>query len=82
MLAAVRQPKGLKKLVLADSLSDVLLFIKGVKRLREALPQDIQDEMKKREDAGTTEGEEREVCGFLLCEAHHKNGSYAQWFCR
>ncbi len=59
---AIRQPKGLMKLVLADSLSDMPLFIKGVERLREALPQKVQAEMKKHEDAGTTDGDEYEKC--------------------
>jgi len=58
----VRQSKGLKKLVFADSLSDVPPFIEGVKRLREALPQDIQDKMKRQEDTGRTESEECKKC--------------------
>lgn len=66
---AARQPKGLKKLVLANSLSDVPLFIEGVTKLREALPQNIQDEMKKHEDAGTTESDEYEKCvGFFFAK--------------
>ena len=67
---AIHQPKGLKKLVLADSLSDIPLFIKGVTKLRAALPQDIQDEMKKHEDAGTTESEEYEKCVDFFLAKH------------
>jgi proline-specific peptidase len=59
---AIRQPKGLKKLVLADSLSDMPLFSKGVERLRTALPQEVQDEMKEHEVAGTTDSERYEKC--------------------
>jgi len=59
---AIRQPKGMKKLVLADSLSDLPLFVKGVDRLRAELPQQVQNEMKKHEDAGTIDSEAYEKC--------------------
>lgn len=67
---AIRQPKGLKKLVLADSLSDLPLFVKGVERLRADLPQEIQYEMKKHEDAGTTDSEGYEKCVDIYFAKH------------
>jgi len=67
---AIRQPKGLKKRVLADSLSDMPLFAKGVEKLRTALPQEVQDEMKKHEGAGTTDSEGYEKC-VDVCFAKH-----------
>jgi L-proline amide hydrolase len=38
------------------------LFAKGVEKLRTALPQEVQDEMKKHEDTGTTDSEGYEKC--------------------
>ena len=59
-LHAVRQPKGLKRLVLANAPSDMRLWEEAQNRLRAELPQDVQDTMKKHEDAGTTASKEYE----------------------
>jgi proline-specific peptidase len=67
---AIQQPKGLKKLVLSNALSDMPLFAKEVMKLREALPQDVQEEMKKHEDAGTTDSEEYEKCVDVFFAKH------------
>ncbi|OZJ01372.1 hypothetical protein BZG36_05736 [Bifiguratus adelaidae] len=55
---ATRQPKGLKRLVLQSSPSDMGLWVEATNKLRLNLPQDVQDTLKKHEDAGTTESKE------------------------
>ena len=57
---AIRHPKGLKRLVLANAPSDMKLWEEAQNRLRAELPQDVQDTMKKHEDAGTTSSKEYE----------------------
>lgn len=51
---AVRQPKGLRKLVIADSLASMGLFVEAANVLKKELPQDMQDALNRHEEAGTT----------------------------
>ena len=55
---AVLQPKGLRRLVLASTPSDMKLWIEAQNRLRSQLPQNVQDVLDKHEADGTTESEE------------------------
>jgi L-proline amide hydrolase len=51
---ATRQPKGLGKLVIADSPASMALWVKGANELRKGLPQEVQDALNKHEAADTT----------------------------
>jgi len=56
---AVTKPKGLKNLVLASGPASMSLsFIASQKEKLAQLPQEIQDTLKKHEDAGTTNNPE------------------------
>ncbi|WP_183725478.1 proline iminopeptidase-family hydrolase [Rhizobium sp. BK275] len=50
---AVRQPKGLKALVIANSPANMHTWVAEANRLREELPQEVQDALLKHEEAGT-----------------------------
>ncbi|SFB14428.1 tricorn interacting aminopeptidase F1. Serine peptidase. MEROPS family S33 [Rhizobium sp. NFR07] len=50
---AVRQPKGLKALVIANSPANMHTWVSEANRLREELPQEVQDTLLKHEEAGT-----------------------------
>jgi len=50
---AVRQPKGLKALIIANSPANMHTWVAEANRLREELPQDVQDTLLKHEEAGT-----------------------------
>ncbi|TFK65938.1 proline iminopeptidase [Pluteus cervinus] len=56
--AALRQPTGLKHLVLVSAPADMQLFVEAANRLRGQLPEDVQAALKKHEDAGTTQDKE------------------------
>jgi proline-specific peptidase len=55
---AVKQPTGLKHLVLMSAPADMQLWIASQKALAEKLPQEIQDVLRKHEEEGTTDSEE------------------------
>ncbi|GJE88766.1 proline-specific peptidase [Phanerochaete sordida] len=71
--AAQRQPTGLRRLVLTDSLPALPLWVVSVNKLLKRLPQNIQDTIKKHEADGTLEDEE-------FKEA--KNVFYAHFVCK
>ncbi len=50
---AVRRPDGLKALVIANSPANMHTWVSEANRLREALPQDVQDALLRHELAGT-----------------------------
>ncbi|MFS8048641.1 proline iminopeptidase-family hydrolase [Rhizobium sp. BR 314] len=50
---AVRRPKGLKALVIANSPANMHTWVAEANRLREDLPQEVQDTLLKHEDVGT-----------------------------
>jgi len=55
---AVRRPKGLKALVIADSPASMELWLQAANELREKLPPDVQATLLAHEKAGTTSSEE------------------------
>lgn len=55
---AATKPKGLKNLVLASGPASMQLFMASLKKKLAELPQEIQDTLKKHEDAGTTDDPE------------------------
>jgi proline-specific peptidase len=70
--ALERQPKGLQKLIISDSPSDMEVWVSTATRLRKALPQEIQDTLDKCEREGRTDTEEYEKAvqyfyGLHLC---------------
>jgi L-proline amide hydrolase len=52
---AVRQPMGLKSLVICDSPASMVLWVQEADRLREALPPEVQRTLLRHEAAGTTD---------------------------
>lgn len=70
---AARQPKGLNKLIIADSPADMHEWVKVQNELRRTLPQETQDLMKKHEVADTVESEEYENASMEF---------YSRFFCR
>lgn len=56
----IKQPKGIRKLIISSSPSDMQLFLTAVNRLRAALPQDIQDTLDRCEKEGRTDSTEYE----------------------
>lgn len=56
--AATRQPPGLRRLVISDSPASMPLWEEAAKTLIAGLPEDVQQTMKKHEEAGTTDSEE------------------------
>lgn len=65
---ATTKPNGLKNLVLASGPASMGLFMASLKEKLAKLPQEIQDTLKKHEDAGTTDDEEykKAMIPFLL----------------
>ncbi|KAN0088548.1 Alpha/Beta hydrolase fold [Tylopilus felleus] len=55
---ATQQPKGLHKLVIADSPASMTLWMEAGALLRRQLPQDVQDVLNKHEAEGTTTHED------------------------
>src|SRR5215469_9503343 len=58
---AVRRPKGLKALVIADSPASMRTWVAEANRLRAALPPEVQDTLLRHEAAGTTADPEYEA---------------------
>ena len=58
--AIVQQAKGLRKLILSNSPTDMKLFVGACGRLRKELPQDVQETLDRCEREGKTETEEYE----------------------
>lgn len=56
--AAHRQPKGLKRLILANTPASIPLWEKALGQLLSAWPEEERLMFKKHEDAGTTDSEE------------------------
>jgi len=55
---ATTKPEGLKNLVIASGPASMELFVAAQKEMLRAFPQEIQDTLKKHEDAGTTDDPE------------------------
>lgn len=62
--------KGLRRLVLSSSPASMALFEKGCAGLITKLPKDVQETLKKHEDAGTTDSKEYEEAVQVFYERH------------
>jgi len=58
---AVRNPTGLRRLALMSSLPSMPLWVAEQNKLRSRLPQEVQDILRKHEDAGTRDDKEYEA---------------------
>jgi L-proline amide hydrolase len=67
---AVRQPKGLVSLVIADSPASMALWVSEADRLREDLPPQVQATLLKHEAAGTTDTKEYQDAVKVFNEKH------------
>ena len=65
-----RQPKGLRRLVLADSLASMPLWEVSVNKLLRALPQEMQDKIKEHEEKGTTDSKEYQEIMQVFYQKH------------
>ncbi|KAH9945098.1 proline-specific peptidase [Epithele typhae] len=70
---ATQRPKGLRRLVLANSLASMALWVESANKLRLDLPADVQETLTKHEKDGTTDSKE-----------YHKamDVFYAKYVCR
>ena len=67
---AIRQPKGLHKLVIADSPASMELWIAAADRLRTGLPSDVQETLTRCEKEGKTDTEEYEKAVEVYYDRH------------
>ena len=67
---AITQPKGLRKVVISNSPSDMKLWVQAAGRLRKGLPQDVQDTLTRCEEEGRTESEEYEAAVMVFYARH------------
>jgi L-proline amide hydrolase len=67
---AVRQPKGLKALVIADSPASMALWLQEANRLREALPPQVQATLLEHERDGTTASPEYQKAMRVFYDRH------------
>lgn len=67
---AIRQPKGLHKLVIADSPASMELWVQAADKLRADLPSDVQETLLKHEKEGTTESKEYEDAMEVYYDRH------------
>ncbi|QIW99510.1 hypothetical protein AMS68_005028 [Peltaster fructicola] len=58
---AITQPKGLRKLIIADSPASMVTWVEEAAKLRKQLPQDVQDTLTRCEKEGKTETPEYEA---------------------
>lgn len=67
---AIRQPAGLRGLVIANSPPSMQLWVQEANRLREALPKDVQATLLRHEQAGTTSSAEYEAATQVFYARH------------
>ncbi|MCF8483292.1 MAG: proline iminopeptidase-family hydrolase [Rhodospirillum sp.] len=67
---AVRRPKGLKALVLANSPPSMRLWVSEANRLRQALPQEVQETLLRHEAAGTLTDPEYKAASQVFYDRH------------
>ncbi|KAJ7096082.1 proline iminopeptidase [Mycena epipterygia] len=65
-----RQPRGLRRLILASALASAKLRNEAIARLRPGLPEDVQATFKKHEEAGTTKSEEYKAAMMVFWAKH------------
>lgn len=67
---AVRQPSGLKALIIADSPASMALWSKAAGELRALLPRDVDETLTKHETAGTTDTDEYQQAMRVFYDRH------------
>jgi L-proline amide hydrolase len=67
---AVRQPPGLRSLVIADSPASMALWLQEADKLRAMLPPEVQATLLRHEQAGTTESEEYQTAVRVFYDRH------------
>jgi len=67
---AVRQPTGLRALVIANSPASMALWVQEADRLRAALPPEVQATLLRHEAAGTTESDEYNAAVRVFYDRH------------
>jgi L-proline amide hydrolase len=67
---AVRQPKGLRRLVIANSPASMKTWLEEANRLRRDLPPDVQDTLARHEEAGTIDDEAYQKATGVFYERH------------
>ncbi len=67
---ALRQPDGLRSLVIANSPASMVLWVQEANRLRSSLPSDVQDALTRHEVAGTTDSPEYQAAMMRFYERH------------
>jgi proline-specific peptidase len=67
---AIRQPKGLHRLVIADSPASMELWIQAAGKLRADLPPKVQETLLKHENDGTTDSKEYEEAMEVFYDRH------------
>jgi L-proline amide hydrolase len=67
---AILQPKGLHRLIIADSPADMKMWVIAADKLRQDLPPDVQNTLLKHEKDGTTDGPEYEAAMQVFYDRH------------
>lgn len=67
---AITQPKGIRKLVVSNSPSNMKVWVEAAGRLRKDLPQDVQDTLDRCEEEGKTDTEEYEEAVTVFYRRH------------
>jgi L-proline amide hydrolase len=67
---AVRQPPGLRKLIIADSPANMRTWVAEANRLRRDLPSEVQDMLTLHEEAGTTDSDAYRAASGVFYERH------------
>src|SRR5262249_53186654 len=67
---AVRQPRGMRSIVIADSPPSMVLWVEEANKLRAALPSEVQATLLKHEKAGTTTSPEYTAAMQVFYERH------------
>ena len=67
---ALDHPGGLRAIVVADSPASIPLWVSEANRLREDLPQDVQETLLRHEAAGTTDDPEYEIAVRVFYDRH------------
>jgi proline-specific peptidase len=73
MLAAmhgIRRPKGLRKLIIANSPTNIEVWVSEANKLREQLPPEVQRTLKKHEESGTVDSPEYEAAVMEFYRRH------------
>jgi L-proline amide hydrolase len=67
---AVRQPPGLRRLIIADSPANMRTWVAEANRLRRDLPSEVQDALTLHEEAGTTDSDAYRAASGVFYERH------------